>query len=109
MDSHVSIHWLTRLVAFHSFQGGLPVAWAEPALSVILSEAKNLKPLSQYYVYILTNASRRLYTGVTNDLYRRVYEHKCKLALGFTSKYNLTWLVYYETTSDVNSAIAREK
>ena len=62
-----------------------------------------------YYVYILTNATHRLYVGVTNDLQRRMYEHKNKLAPGFTSKYNLSWLVYYETTSDVRAAIAREK
>ena len=65
--------------------------------------------MNQYYVYIMTNSTRRLYTGVTNDLYRRVYEHKHKLVLGFTSKYNLTWLVYYERTSDIAAAIHREK
>ncbi len=63
----------------------------------------------QYYVYILTNAIRTLYVGVTNDLERRMYEHKNKLVTGFTSKYNVTWLAYYEQTSDVESAIAREK
>ncbi len=63
----------------------------------------------QYYVYILTNSKRTLYIGVTNDLTRRVYEHKHKLADGFTKRYNLTYLVYYEITDDVNSAIAREK
>ena len=62
-----------------------------------------------YYVYILTNATHRLYVGVTNDLQRRMYEHKLKLAPGFTKRYNLSWLVYYETTSDVRAAIAREK
>jgi len=63
----------------------------------------------QYYVYIITNRSKTLYTGVTNDLERRVYEHKQKLVDGFTKKYNLTKLVYYETTDDVRSAIGREK
>ena len=62
-----------------------------------------------YYVYILTNRVRTLYVGVTNDLMRRVYEHKQKTVPGFTKKYNLTWLAYYEETSDVASAIAREK
>ena len=57
----------------------------------------------------MTNKSRTLYTGVTNDLERRVYEHKHKLVPGFTSKYNITQLVYYEETDDVNIAIAREK
>ncbi len=50
-----------------------------------------------------------LYTGITNDLERRVYEHKHKLVKGFTSKYNLMRLVYYEDTDDVSAAIAREK
>ena len=66
-------------------------------------------PERQYYVYILTNRVRTLYVGVTSNLVRRVYEHKRKLVPGFTSKYNLTWLAYYEETSDVASAIAREK
>jgi len=65
--------------------------------------------MKQYYVYILTNRSRTLYTGVTNDLQRRVYEHKHKLVPGFTAKYNLTRLVYYEATPDIRAAIAREK
>ena len=63
----------------------------------------------QYYVYIMTNGARTLYVGVTNDLVRRVYEHKEKLVPGFTSRYNVTWLAYYEQTSDNSSAIAREK
>jgi putative endonuclease len=62
-----------------------------------------------YYVYIMTNRSRTLYTGMTNDLKRRVYEHKRKLVPGFTSKYNITQLVYFEETADVKAAIAREK
>lgn len=57
----------------------------------------------------MTNRVRTLYVGVTNNLVRRMYEHKRKLVPGFTSKYNLTWLAYYEETSDVASAIAREK
>ena len=63
----------------------------------------------QYYVYILTNRTRTLYVGVTNDLERRVYQHRNKLVPGFTSKYNVTRLAYYEQTSDVESAIVREK
>lgn len=63
----------------------------------------------EYYVYIMTNKSRTLYTGVTNNLMRRVYEHKNKLIEGFTKKYNIQFLVYYEAGSDINSAIAREK
>ena len=63
----------------------------------------------QYYVYIMTNRSRTLYTGITSDLQRRVYEHKNKLINGFTKKYSITKLVYFEATNEVNSAIAREK
>ena len=65
--------------------------------------------MKQYYIYIMTNSSRTLYTGVTDDLIRRVYEHKNKLIEGFTQKYNITRLVYYEITSDIQAAIQREK
>lgn len=63
-----------------------------------------------YFVYLLTKWNNRvLYVGVTNDLVRRVYEHKNKVVCGFTQKYNLNKLVYFEETADVVSAIAREK
>ena len=63
-----------------------------------------------YYVYIITNKAKGvLYTGVTNDLARRVFEHKKKCVPGFSSKYNLTKLAFFEETSDVQAAIAREK
>lgn len=62
-----------------------------------------------YYVYIMTNYSRTLYIGVTNNLERRVYEHRNKLVAGFTARYNIMVLVYFEETSDVLAAIAREK
>ena len=66
--------------------------------------------MNQYFVYILTNKTNKVfYIGVTNNLERRMYEHKNKLIEGFTKKYNLTKLVYYEETKDVESAIAREK
>ena len=65
--------------------------------------------MKTYYVYILTSSTGTLYTGVTNDLFRRVYEHKQKLVEGFTKKYNIDRLVYYEETHDVNSALLREK
>jgi putative endonuclease len=65
---------------------------------------------SKYYVYLLTNWNNKvMYVGVTNNLERRVYEHKKKLVDGFTKKYNLNKLVYFEETNDVTSAIAREK
>ena len=65
--------------------------------------------MSQYYVYIMASQRGTLYTGVTNDLERRVYEHKQGLGSQFTKKYNVSKLVYYEATDDVLSAIAREK
>ena len=63
----------------------------------------------EYFVYIMTDKSRTLYTGVTDNLMRRVYEHKNKLIPGFTSKYNIKILVYYETTPSVHAALEREK
>jgi putative endonuclease len=65
--------------------------------------------MQNYYVYIMTGHNRRLYVGVTNDLERRVQQHKSKLIPGFTSRYNLTQLVYYERLADIRDAIAREK
>ena len=62
-----------------------------------------------YYVYIMASRSRVLYTGVTNDLARRVYEHKRSLISGFTSRYHITRLVYFEQFDNVRDAIAREK
>ena len=62
-----------------------------------------------YYVYIMTNQSRTLYTGVTNDLERRVAEHKARRGEGFTAKYNCTQLAFYEEFPNVNDAIAAEK
>jgi len=65
--------------------------------------------MRQYYVYIMTNRSRTLYTGVTGDLKRRVYQHKHKMVPGFTSRYNIDRLVHFEVFGDVLLAIAREK
>ena len=64
---------------------------------------------NQYYVYIMTNKSGTLYVGLTNNLKERVRQHKNKLVEGFTRKYNIDRLAYFETFSDINSAIAREK
>ena len=65
----------------------------------------------EYYVYILTNAHKTvLYTGVTNNLVRRIYEHKSHLDKGsFTDRYNVEYLVYFESTSDVKAAVEREQ
>jgi putative endonuclease len=65
--------------------------------------------MSEYYVYIMTNLSYTLYIGVTNDLRRRVFEHKNGRVKGFTSKYNIKMLVYFEEGDDINTAIYREK
>ena len=65
--------------------------------------------MKQYYIYIMASRSKTLYTGVTDDLERRVYEHKNRLTDGFTKKYNVHKLVYYEITSDAQAAITREK
>ena len=63
----------------------------------------------RYFVYVMANASKRLYTGITNSLRRRVREHKLKLTPGFRAKYNITRLVYFESFEDVRNAIEREK
>jgi len=65
--------------------------------------------MGPYHVYIMASRSRVLYAGVTNDLTRRVNEHKQGLVTGFTSKYRVTRLVYYEDFVDIRDAIAREK
>ncbi len=62
-----------------------------------------------YYVYIMASPSRTLYIGVSNKLERRVYEHQHKLVAGFTKRYNITRLVWFESTPSVEAAITREK
>jgi len=65
---------------------------------------------NEYCVYIMTNKhNTTLYTGVTNDLKRRVFEHKKHMVKGFTDRYNLEKLVYFEVTNDIKAAILREK
>ena len=78
------------------------------------SEAKDLgrqnKERIIYYVYILTNKSNKvMYIGITNDLERRLYEHKNEQIEGFTKKYHVHKLVYFEEYSEINDAISREK
>lgn len=65
--------------------------------------------MQDFYVYILTNNSKTLYTGFTNDLRRRVSEHKKKIVPGFTSRYNINKLIYFEYFSDGKLAMEREK
>jgi len=65
--------------------------------------------MRQYYVYIMANASGTLYTGVTNNLEVRLYQHRSGSVPGFTKKYRIDRLVYFEATEDVRAAIAREK
>jgi len=65
--------------------------------------------MNKYYVYIMASASRTLYTGVTDNLVRRVAEHRSKLIPGFTSQYNINRLVHFEVVGDIRAAIAREK
>jgi len=64
---------------------------------------------NQYYVYIMTNKSGTPYVGMTNNIKKRIYDHKEKLIPGFTKKYNINRLVYFEAFGGVHSAIAREK
>jgi len=65
--------------------------------------------MKKYYVYIMASQSKTIYTGVTNDLLRRVQEHKLGKVKGFTSKYHITKLVYFEAGDNINEAIYREK
>ena len=63
----------------------------------------------QYFVYILASRSRRLYVGCTNDLARRLAQHRAGVFAGFTSRYRIHSLVHFEVTTDVRAAIARER
>ena len=67
------------------------------------------RPSQEYYVYIMASSARTIYIGVTNDLVRRVFEHKQGQGGGFTRRYNVNKLVYHESTTDILSAITREK
>jgi putative endonuclease len=93
------------------------LASSDPALSLRRDDSPDLlghhqggvRLLKTYYVYMMANRSRTLYTGVTNSLSRRVLEHKQKLVPGFTSHYSLKRLLYFETFGDIRAAIQREK
>ena len=74
-----------------------------------IGNLKSIVNRNRYIVYIMASKSRRLYIGVTNNLERRVFEHKSKLVEGFTTKYNINRLVYFAETGDVMAAIEREK
>ncbi len=65
--------------------------------------------MKTYHVYIMSNSSRMLYTGVTSDLETRIFRHKAKLTDGFTKRYNVHRLIYFEAFGDIRDAIAREK
>ncbi len=73
-------------------------------------ESSLIEFMKNYYVYILASEKNgTLYIGVTNNLERRIDEHKRKIVNGFTKKYNISTLVYFESTDDIESAISREK
>ena len=77
---------------------------------VILNLFQDLNKMKNYYLYIMTNKTNTtFYIGVTNNIQRRVYEHKNELVQGFTSKYKLKKLVYHEVYNRIEEAIAREK
>ena len=65
--------------------------------------------MKEYYVYIMSNKSGTLYTGVTNNLEQRVYQHKNQITEGFTERYSVTQLLYFESSDEVTAAITREK
>ncbi|MBF8264456.1 MAG: Excinuclease ABC C subunit domain protein [Dehalococcoidia bacterium] len=78
--------------------------------SVLLTGRKMVREEREYYIYILANSTNvAVYTGVTNDLKRRVWEHKEKFVMGFAEKYDIDKLVYYEMFGDPEEAILREK
>ena len=77
-----------------------------PGFRAMLSGVRDPKV---YFVYIITNRSKTLYTGITNSLIRRVHEHKLGIGAGFSCKYKLDRLVYFERFEDIHRAIGREK
>jgi putative endonuclease len=75
---------------------------------VFVRQGADVRP-KKYYIYIMASRSRTLYVGMTNDLERRIEQHRRGLLPGFTSRYRVSRLVYFEATENVGSAIAREK
>jgi putative endonuclease len=101
------LSWLCRV---HGHDAARPAVMPAKAGIQYSEASRSMSAERQYYVYML--ASRiggTLYIGVTNDLVRRVYEHREKFVAGFTKKYDVAKLVYYEAHSDVEAAITREK
>jgi putative endonuclease len=76
---------------------------------LVIIEVSAMRPQKKYFVYILTNRSKTLYTGVTNSLVRRVREHKLGIGSSFAAKYKLDRLAYFERFDDIRNAIEREK
>lgn len=89
------------------------MSWAENSFTVCHCEEalrRSNPDMKQYYVYILASQKNgTLYIGVTNDLLRRIFEHREGLVSGFTQRYKIHHLVYFETTDNIESAILREK
>ena len=112
-DSAEAISWWGQGIATHlsgTRNDNHPPVIARHDSAEAISGTIRVVVSKQYYVYIMTNSRNTvLYVGVTNDLIRRVYEHKEKLADGFTRKYNIAKLVYYEVFEDIENAILREK
>ena len=105
--------WVALLAAVKA--GALPQKMGTSCTACVPRFARNdnsrewCNVSKQYYVYLMASKSHVLYVGLTNDLQRRVEQHKQKLVEGFTARYNITRLVYYEVTNDVHVALAREK
>ena len=82
---------------------------SEESQGGVIIMCHNYEHMKEYFVYIMSNKSGTFYTGVTNNLQLRVYQHKNKLINGFTKRYNINKLVYFASSDDVTAAIAREK
>ncbi len=99
------VGWAVPALVERWFGSGAPLGWDRNRAYVTIRAMRR----NVYHVYILASASRVLYTGITNDLQRRVSKHRAMRVPGFTQKYHVTELMYCETFRDVRDAIAREK